>query len=300
MRRLAAAAMLIGLMLGPVSPRMPASPPKVRIVASIFPLLEFAKAVAGENADVSLLLPPGAEVHTWQPRAGDIIRTSGADLFVHVGGGLEPWLADFLGSVANKRLRVMAVADFLRLEKERHAGKQAVDPHVWLDFENDRTIVRRLATTLGELDPARAADFAALAAAYDKKLKELDDLYSAGLESCANRVLLIAGHEAFAYLARRYRLEQVALTGLSPDAEPTPSAVVGLVELARKRRIGAVFRQAGESPKLAGLLAREIPARVFVLNDGANLTRRDLTSGVTFLDLMRENLVNLRKGLGCE
>ncbi|OGD22252.1 MAG: hypothetical protein A2W03_09160 [Candidatus Aminicenantes bacterium RBG_16_63_16] len=296
MRRPAAAAILIGLTLGPLN----SAPPKLRIVASIFPLMEFAKAVAGENADVSLLLPPGAEVHTWQPRAGDIIRMSEADLFVHVGGGLEPWLADFLGSVANKHLRVMAVADFLRLEKEWHAGKEAADPHVWLDFENDRTIVRRLAGALGEIDPARAAAFSESAAAYDKKLNELDDLYSAGLESCANRVLLIAGHEAFAYLARRYRLEQVALTGLSPDAEPTPSAVVGLVELARKRRIGAVFRQAGESPKLAGLLAREIPARVFVLNDGANLTRRDLTSGGTFLDLMRENLVNLRKGLGCE
>ncbi len=118
--------------------------------------------------------------------------------------------------------------------------------------------------------------------------------------SCPDRVLLLAGHEAFGYLARRYHLEQVSLSGLSPDAEPTPRAVVAVVEMARKRRLGSVFREAGESPKLAELLAGEIPAEVFVLNTGANISRQELASGTTFLDLMRKNLISLRQGLGCE
>jgi zinc transport system substrate-binding protein len=300
MRKLAACAILFGLALGPIFPRILPGSPKLRIVASILPLMEFARAVAGENAEVSLLLPPGAGVHTWQPRASDIIRMSKADLFVHVGGGLEPWVEDFLGSVSNKRLRVLAVADFLPLEKEKHAGGEAVDPHVWLDFGNDLTIIEHLARTLGEIDAGHADAYRDLAAVYNEKLGELDRQYAQGLESCSNRVLLLAGHEAFGYLARRYHLEQVSLTGLSPDAEPTPSAVVFLVETARKRRVGAVFREARESPRLAELLAREIPAKIFVLNPGENLSRQEWTSGTTFLDLMRENLVNLRKGLGCE
>jgi len=300
MKKLAAGAILFGLALSPVFPQAPTDSPKLRIVASILPLMEFAKAVAGENVDVSLLLPPGAGVHTWQPRASDIIKMSEADLFVHVGGGLEPWVDDFLGSVSNKGLRVIAVADFLPLEKEKHAGKEAADPHVWLDFGNDRTIIQHLAGTLGEIDPASAAAYSDLAAVYDEKLRELDGLYAEGLKSCSNRVLLLAGHEAFGYLARRYHLEQVSLTGLSPDAEPTPSAVISMVETARNRRISAVFREAWESPRLAELLAREIPAEVFVLNAGANLSRQERASGVTFLDLMRENLVSLRRGLGCE
>lgn len=171
---------------------------------------------------------------------------------------------------------------------------------MWLDFGNDRTIVERLAVTLGEIDPARAAAYSESASAYDKELGELDRLYAEGLRSCPDRVLLLAGHEAFGYLARRYHLEQVSLSGLSPDAEPTPRAVVAVVEMARKRRLRSVFREAGESPKLAELLAGEIPAEVFVLSTGANISRQELASGTTFLDLMRKNLISLRQGLGCE
>ena len=300
MKKLAGGAILFGLALGAAFPQPRSVSPKPRIVASILPLMEFAKAVAGENAEVSLLLPPGAGVHTWQPRASDIIRMSEADLFVHVGGGLEPWVDGFLESVANERLRVVAVTDFLRLDKEEHSGKEAVDPHVWLDFGNDRTIVRRLAVTLAEIDAARAAAYSESASAYDRELEELDRQYAEGLRSCPNRILLLAGHEAFGYLARRYHLEHVSLSGLSPDAEPTPRAVVAIVELARKRRIRSVFREAGESPKLAELLAGEIPAEVFVLSTGAAISREELDSGTTFLDLMRKNLISLRQGLGCE
>jgi zinc transport system substrate-binding protein len=293
-------ALVLSLVLVPGLSQGSAGSPRPRIVASIFPLLEFAKAVGGAGVEVSLLLPPGAGVHTWQPRASDIIRMSQADLFVYVGGGLEPWVTEFLRSVSNKRLGILAVADFLRVEKEKQAGEEATDPHVWLDFANDRVIVDHLARTLGELDPERAPLYESRAAAYDRKLLELDRLYGEGLRSCAQRTLLLAGHAAFGYLARRYGLDQVSLTGLSPDAEPTPSAVVSLVELARKRHLGSVFMEARESPRLAELLAREIPARIFVLNPGANLSRKEWTSGVTFIDLMRENLTSLKKGLGCD
>jgi zinc transport system substrate-binding protein len=299
MKEFVSAALLLGLALGPVVPRTPPGPPKPRIVVSIFPLLEFAGAVAGEDAEVSLLLPPGAGVHTWQPRASDIIRMSEADVFVHVGGGLEPWVGDFLASLSNRRLRVMAVADFLEMEKGDHPG-EAADPHVWLDFGIDRKIVGRLAAQLGEIDRARAAGYADRASVYDRKLEDLDRQYAEGLAACANRVLLLAGHEAFGYLARRYGLRQLSLSGLSPDAEPTPKAVISMIETARRQEVGAVFREAGESPRLADLLAEEIPAKVFVLNTGANLSRQDLAAGSTFLDLMRANLVNLKQGLGCE
>lgn len=300
MKKFAAGAILSCLLLIPAVSQQHAGSPRLKVVASVFPLMEFAKAVGGEIADVSLLLPPGAGVHTWQPRASDIIKMSEADVFIYIGGGLEPWVAEFLRSVSNRRLRVMAVADFLPLEKEKHAGEEAVDPHVWLDFGNDREIVDRIARTLGEIDPARAAVYSNRAAVYDEKLRELDGLYANSLKSCAHRILLLAGHRAFGYLARRYRLEQVSLSGLSPDAEPTPSAVISLVDMARRQRIGSVFMEARESPRLANLLAREIPARIFVLNPGENLNKQEWTSGITFINLMQENLKNLKRGLGCD
>jgi zinc transport system substrate-binding protein len=300
MKKIAAGAILICLLLVSTATPQHAGSLRVKVVASVFPLLEFARAVGGEQAEVSLLLPPGAGVHTWQPRASDIIKMSEADLFIYIGGGLEPWVDDFLRSVSNKHLKILAVASFLPLEKEKHSGEEAADPHVWLDFVNDRTIVDRIAGALAEIDPAQAPAYKSRASGYNEKLSALDGLFTESLKSCAHRIVLLAGHEAFGYLARRYRLQQVSLSGLSPDAEPTPRAVVSLIDLARKQRIGSVFMEARESPKLANLLAREIPAQIFVLNPGENLNKQEWTSGTTFLDLMRENLKNLKKGLGCD
>jgi zinc transport system substrate-binding protein len=275
------------------------SAPRPKIVASIFPLFEFARAVVGEQGEVSLLLPPGAGVHTWQPRASDVIRLSEADMFVCVGAGLEPWIADLLKSLSNKRPKVLAAADFLPLEREKHGGGEVIDPHVWLDFEKDQMVVDRLARVLSEIDVPRAPTYKERAALYNQKLKELDNEYAAALKACAQRILLVGGHEAFGYLARRYHLDQVSLAGLSPDAEPTPGQVASVINLARRERVRFVFVEANTNARLANLLAQEIPAELLVLNPGENLNKKEWISGLTFLDIMEDNLKNLKKGLSC-
>jgi zinc transport system substrate-binding protein len=298
--KISAAGLIISLLFAPAFSWEQSGAPRLKIVVSIFPLMEFARAVAGDNAEVNLLLPPGAGVHTWQPRASDVIKMSEADLFICVGAGLEPWVADLLKSLSNKRPRVLAAADFLPLEKEKHAGKEVIDPHVWLDFAKDQIVVERLARVLGEIDASRASIFSEHAAIYNQKLKALDAEYAVALRSCAQRILLVGGHDAFGYLARRYELEQVSLAGLSPDAEPTPSRVTSIIDMARKKRVGAVFVEANTNPKLARLLGREIPAELFVLNPGENLNKKEWTSGLTFFDIMEDNLKNLKKGLRCD
>jgi zinc transport system substrate-binding protein len=278
----------------------PETPPKIKIVASVFPLLEFARGVAGENGDVSLLLPPGAGVHTWQPRASDIIRLSSADLFIYIGAGLEPWIADVLRSVSSSRLHVFAATDALTLEKHEHGGRWEVDPHIWLDFQKDLIIVDIIARTLGQLDPANAEAYSSRAARYGEKLKKMDERFRTGLSRCAHRTLLLGGHAAFGYLAEKYGLEQISVFGMNPDAEPSPSQIVAAIEAARKSNLKAVFMEANTSSKMSRILARELPAELLVLHPGANLSRKEWSSGLTFLDIMEANLKNLRKGLGCE
>jgi zinc transport system substrate-binding protein len=281
---------------------------KIRVLTSIFPLQEFAAAVAGDRGEVALFLPPGAGVHTWQPRPGDIMRLASSDLFISVGSGLEPWLPDVLRAIPAGRVRTLEVSRGLPLlpagggedeggAEEHHDGP--FDPHVWLDLDLDRTIVDQIAGALAGIDPEGAGYFENNAAAYKELLRAVDSRYKEGLKDCAGREFVVAGHAAFGYLARRYGLVQLSLFGLSPDSQATPKQMMKIVSDCRKAGIGTIFFENSVSPDLARTLAAEINGRVLVLSSGHNLTRDEMRRGVTFLDFMEGNLRSLRQGLGC-
>ena len=283
--------------------------PTVRIETTVLPLRDFAAAIAGERGEAAVLLPPGAGVHTWQPRPSDILRLDSADLLIAVGAGLEPWLPGLLGSVPKGRLRVLEVSPGLPLLKaededahesagETHAHGPS-DPHIWLDFGLDLVIADRIADALAALDPAGAATYRSNVTALKERLRGLDARFAAGLKGCASRRLVVAGHAAFGYLARRYGLVQTALYGQSPDAQPRPQQMIQVVELCRKEGIRTVFFENSVPPDLARTLAAEIGGRVAVLYAGHNLTRDQVRRGVGFFDLMEEDLKSLRGGLGC-
>ncbi|HEB34344.1 MAG TPA: zinc-binding protein [Candidatus Aminicenantes bacterium] len=280
---------------------------KINIVTSVFPLLEFAGAVSGERGEVSLLLPPGAEIHTWRPRPSDIIRLSSAELFIYVGADLEPWLHDLLKSVRNPNLRVLEASrgiplideeDIVHSAHERNHEVQ--DPHIWLDFKNDQRIVDKIAAVLSEMDPEGSLVFKRNAFIYKEKLRILDQKFKDGLMDCVHRTIILAGHGAFGYIARSYNLRQISLYGLSPDSRPTPKKLIKVVELAKKYRIKVIFFEIRVRDELAKVLAEEIGARTLVLNPGANLTKEQLKSGKTFFDIMEANLENLKDGLDCK
>ncbi len=281
--------------------------PKVRIETTVIPLRDFAAAIAGDRGEVTEFLPPGAGVHTWQPRPGDIVRLGSTDLLIAVGAGLEPWLPNLVGAVPKGRLRILEVSPGLPLLKaeDEDSGQEAgeahahgpFDPHIWLDFGIDLLIADRIADALAALDPGGAAAYRDNAAALKERLRGLDARFAAGLKECAGRRLVVAGHAAFGYLARRYGLVQTY--GLSPDAQPRPRQMIQVIELCRKSGIRTVFFENSVPPELARTLAAEISGRVVVLYAGHNLTRDQVARGVGFFDLMEEDLKSLREGLGC-
>jgi zinc transport system substrate-binding protein len=281
---------------------------KVRIMATVFPLREFAAAVAGERGETELLLPPGAGVHTWQPRPGDIGRLAACDLLIYIGANLEPWLPGLLKALPGGKIRTLEVTSGLSLfegagdiEPGHGEGRdEQLDPHVWLDFELDGRIVRRIADELSLIDPAGRPEFTANADRLTARLRELDQKFRDGLAACRGRDIVLAGHGAFGYLARRYGLVQTALYGLSPDAQPRPVDLMKAVELCRQKGVRTVFFENSVSPALSRTLAREIGGRVLVLHAGHNLTREQQDRGADFFGLMEENLNSLRDGLGCK
>ncbi len=298
-RRAAFFILLFGLMVP-----LEAGGGRIRVMASIFPLMDFARQVAGDRAEVSLLLPPGADVHTWQPRPGEMMALSKSDLFLFCGASLEPWAEGLIKNYRNSGGQVLEAGVGLAslkgdfdLDGEHSSG--AIDPHIWLDLRRAETIVLRIERKLAELDPKGKILFASRAKTLIEKLRILDGEFQNELRGCRQKTIVLAGHAAFGYLASRYGLIQVAVSGLSPDAEPGPRRVVRIVDTMRREGLTAVFYIKNESRKMAEALARETGARLLPLNPGANLTRDELRSGLTFLDIMKKNLDSLSRGLGC-
>jgi zinc transport system substrate-binding protein len=289
------------------------SQPKLKVVASLFPLYEFAREVGGNRSEVTLLLPPGAEAHSWEPKPGEIARIAKADVFVYLEASMEPWVDKVLKATRGRGIRVVEASHGLNLlkaelhEKEHgkpghshgHSHGENLDPHIWLDFHLDPEIVEAIARAFAEKDPAHQSTYMKNGELYQGRMKDLDRKYATSLTTCRHRQMILGGHAAFAYLAKRYGLDQISLSGVSPNAEPTPKRMAEVIEVTRKAGIRYIFPEGMVNAKLAQALAREAGVSILVLNPGANSTQQQAKDKVTFIELMERNLKNLKKGLEC-
>jgi zinc transport system substrate-binding protein len=291
------------------------SPSGIQVVTTLFPLYDMARAVGGSKADVRLLVPPGVEPHNFEPRPDDIISVNKAALFIYTNRYMEPWAEKLVKGVASERTKVVDSSVGLKLntaidahrdsdghEKAGagHKGRDSgMDPHVWLDLENAVKMLDTILAAYIVKDPVNRSYYEANAASYRGILLNMDRRYVATFASCRNRTLMHAGHYAFGYLARRYGLEYLAATGVTADSEPTPVRLAELVKQVRALGVKVIFTEELVSPKLAETLADETGASIAKLHAGHNISRDELSKGVTFPDLMEQNLVVLAKGLQC-
>jgi zinc transport system substrate-binding protein len=293
------------------------NPPKIKVITSVFPLMEFAQAVCGERGKVSLLLPPGAEIHTWRPRPSDMIKIAKSDVLIHIGAGLEPWLEDVLESVNNPRLHIFKAMDSVlpteSVEYKEHIPHEhqhiegadghrhdTIDPHIWLDFVIDQRIIDALVELFSQIEPGNSALFQRNGIAYKQKLQECDRRYREELARCKSRTFILGGHAAFGYMAQRYGLRQLSLYGVSPDSRPTPRQLVRIVDLAKEHDIDMIYFEVYVSDDLAKVIAEEVGAKTCVLNPASNLTPEQSKENLTFLEIMDHNLESLKKGLSCD
>lgn len=280
------------------------------VITTVFPLKEFAQAVGGDKTVVNLLLPPGAEPHTWEPRPSDMVALTHADVFIYISDEMEPWVPDVLNSLDNRTIKVVETAQGLPVRTapadhghaeahRRGSGRPGRDPHIWLNFQYDQQIIDVIAQTLSTIDPPAAPFYEANARIYKERLHRLDQRYQQELGTCAQRTFVLGGHAAFGYLADRYGLEQISLYGLSPNAEPTPRQMAEFISLVKKYQSKVIFFEPLVSERMAKAIAREVGAQMLVLSPGANVTRAEMQAETTFLQLMERNLEHLKYGLGC-
>ena len=250
------------------------------VVASFYPLAFAAEQVGGEAVSVENLTPPGAEPHDLEVSPSDVSKIKSADLVLLLGQGFQPQLEDAAGSGPE----VMALLDTPALDLHPDG-----DPHVWLDPIRYMKIVERLGVVLGR--PAAASRLLV-------RLRKLDREYRRGLADCPRREI-VTSHEAFAYLTERYGLHQIAITGLNPEAEPTPQALQETVDVVRASHATTVYFERLVSPRLAETVARETGTKTAVLDPIEGLTDTEKNEGGDYFTLMRANLRALQTGLGC-
>jgi zinc transport system substrate-binding protein len=255
------------------------------IVAAFYPLAYAAGQVAGPQAQVVNLTPPGAEPHDLELSPRDVGRVRDAALAVYAGDGFQPAVQDAVDGRSGPSLDVLAGVDVRRLAAEG----EGLDPHVWLDPVRFAEIAREIAVALGT--PAAADDLVA-------RLHALDGEYRRGLARCARREV-VTSHAAFGYLAARYRLVQVPLVGLQPEAEPGPREVERLIDSVRATGATTVFSEPLASPALADAVAREAGVTTAVLDPLEGLTPDEAAAGADYFTVMRKNLDVLRTALGC-
>ncbi len=264
---------------------------ETQVAAAFYPIAYAVERIDGD-AEIFNVTPPGAEPHDVELSARDVERVREADFVFYLGKGFQPALEEAVDDAHGTAVDLLRGHAMIAggEEGDEHAGEESErDPHVWLDPLRYAAMVERIGAELGRSE--RADEVAA-------ELRDLDGEFRRGLADCGRREI-VTSHAAFGYLARRYRLQQIPITGVSPEAEPTPGELEHVIEEVREHDATTIFFETLVSPRLAETVARETGARTAVLNPLEGLTEEELDQGEDYLSVMRENLSELRRALGC-
>jgi zinc transport system substrate-binding protein len=277
---------------------------RLKVITSLFPLYDFAGNVGRDKVNVSLLLPPGVEPHSFEPKPGDMMKLNKADVFIYTNKYMEPWVEKLLQKTKNQNLAVadasQGIAMMEETETEEHErGHGGKDPHIWLDFSDAMKMVDNIRDVFVSKDPENKNFYLKNAEDYKAKLKNLDQQFQKTLSGCEKRVLVHGGHFAFGYLARRYHLQYIAAYGFSPNAEPRPEDLLKVSKSLRKNGLKYIFYEELISPRVAETVAKETGVSLLLLYTGHNVDKEAFDRGVTFIALMQKNLEHLKAGLQC-
>ncbi|MDP8888436.1 MAG: zinc ABC transporter substrate-binding protein [Thermoproteota archaeon] len=279
---------------------------KITVVASFYPLYEFASRVVGDRAEVSSLVPAGVEPHDWEPTAEDISRGRAADVMVINGAGFERWVDEMeTKAVANTSEGIefnykegKEVGD----DEHGHLGATVgggVNPHIWLDPILAKHQIDKIRDVMVSSDPANADYYNQNADRFTAELDSLDAFIRSELADC-DKSDFIAFHDAFIYFSERYDLRQHSIHGVSPEGEILPQTIQQIIELANEFDINVIYSEDLIDSRLADTIANEIPnGKVLMLSPIEGIGNEEQAAGIGYIDKMKQNIANLKESLKC-
>lgn len=288
----------------------------ITIYTSIYPLYDFAKKIGQEKVTVNLIVPPGAEPHDWEPSAKLISKMEQADILVYNGLGMELWAEKIIDAINHPDLVIVNASDnveLLELGENEHTHNDDLhnedevydknepkhgifDPHIWLDPIRAITQAENIKNALIEVDSSNRGFYENNYMELKSNLLKLDEKYRNTL-SLLPRNEIVVSHAAFGYMANRYDLNQLSISGLSPQSEPSPAEMSKLTNFIKEHHIKYIFYENLSNPKLAQVIANETEAKTLSLNPLGSLTQEELDEGNDYFTIMEENLISLKQAL---
>ena len=283
---------------------------KLSVVASFYPVYDFACKIGGDKVSVRDMVPAGTEPHDWEPAAADIVNLEEADVFVYSGAGMEHWVPDVLATLENKALVSVEASQGIALRAGHHDEEEAepaasgeaaeeesaYDPHVWLAPLNAKIELENIKNAFVQADPDNKDTYEANYATWSAACDTLDQEYTDTLSGLSKKDLVVS-HEAFGYLCDAYGLNQMGIEGISPDSEPDPARMAEIQDFVTANNVKVIFSEELVSPKVAEAIASATGAEVQTLNPLEGLSDEQLAAGGDYFSVMRQNLQALKSAL---
>ena len=304
---------------------------KISIITTIFAPYDFTREIVGDNAEVTMLLPPGSESHSYEPSPRDIIKIQDCDVFIHVGGPSDSWLTEILESIDTSNTKIITLMDCVEVVEEElvdgmehghddhvHSDDthdegehgddddsdvhddeaRELDEHVWTSPKNAKLIVSNISKILCELDSDNAATYQKNTTAYLEQLTELDNIFHEVVDTGVRNTIIFGDRFPFRYLADAYGLEYfAAFPGCSTETEPSAATISFLIDTITAEDIPVVFHAELSNMKMANTISEATGAKVLLMHSCHNVTKNELQEGVSYIELMKQNAHNLKEAL---
>lgn len=288
---------------------------KISVVATVFPYYDFARAIGGEYLDVTLLLPPGRDSHSFEPTAQDLLTLQSADIFLYNGGEMETWVEEVLEAVPRSHGITFQGIETVDLLEEAHSKSMKTtghshdheeeehdhdeyDEHIWTSLENAQLLVSAIEEIFCEADPEHEKQFRDNAAAYREQIADVQSEIEEIVDNARVKKILFADRFPFLYFTQEFGLDyDAAFAGCAGDTEPSARVIASLIEEIQSENIKAIYHVEMGNTKTAQMIQEATGVEILELHSCHTVTSKQLQEGVTYVELMRQNAENLKKGL---
>ena len=276
---------------------------KLKIVVSLFPHYDFVRQIVGDKAEITLLLQPGAESHTYDPSAVDIYTITSSDIFVYTGKNMEAWAERIISSLDENGPVVVDASSEIELiipdgHDEDEAHEHSSDPHIWLNPIYAGKMVDTILDAICKADPDNAEYYKTNADNYKRELVRLDSDIENTIKTAKGDTLVFGGRFAYIYFFERYELNyKTAYKTCSTETEPSLTTIYEISQYIKDNGISYVFKEELSEGKVAGSISEQSGAQVLTFSTVHNVTKSEFESGITYIDIMRSNLEAIEKAL---
>ncbi|TLS38146.1 metal ABC transporter substrate-binding protein [Pseudalkalibacillus caeni] len=278
---------------------------KLQVYTTLYPLEDFTKKIGGKHVSVESIIPSGSDAHNFEPTTKTMMKLAGADLFIYNGAGMEGYAKTIHEAMENEDVTILEAAQGIDLLKDTHEhedhsegheehGDQ--DPHIWIDPILATEMAKNIKDELVALKPEAEEDFETNFNSLKENLLALDKSFQTMVGNSQQKQILVA-HAGYGYWEKRYQLEQISVTGISPSNEPSQKELKRLIEKAEKYNIDYILFEQNVTPKPAKVIQKEAGLKPLRLHNLAVLTEEDIKNGEDYFSLMEENLATLKKAL---